>query len=265
MIKTGLWLELEAAIGFIVGLGLGSLLGQRTVAVILMIVLEVILTPIAIRTQIPHFINVQRGIVGVATAHLEPGQLPLAFGGGGHDYRRHRIHHHRRLRHPRLAHRMDRPRRLANDDQRRLNAQEAAGSRPTADNAEMPWLDTPTPTVRIRRRVHHPALPPRHRSHANPEPGHATADWVRSRSLASGTPRRACSTLVRPSTSRRVSWGTLVLIGASLRRFVPVASKVQTPRLLQFVGMAPTCCRSPNTSRTTHCSAILPFSTMNQS
>ena len=87
MIKTGLWLELEAAIGFIVGLGLGSLLGQRTVAVILMIVLEIILTPIAIRTRIPHFINVQRGVVGVATAHLEPGQLPLAFGGGGHDFR----------------------------------------------------------------------------------------------------------------------------------------------------------------------------------
>jgi hypothetical protein len=87
MIKTGLWLELEAAVGFIVGLGLGSLLGQRTVSVILMIVLEVILTPIAIRTKIPHFINAQRGIVGVATAHLEPGQLPLAFGGGGQDYR----------------------------------------------------------------------------------------------------------------------------------------------------------------------------------
>jgi len=87
MIKTGLWLELEAAIGFVVGLGLGSLLGQRTVAVILMIVLEIILTPIAIRTHIPHFINAQRGIVGVATAHLEPGQLPLAFGGGGQDFR----------------------------------------------------------------------------------------------------------------------------------------------------------------------------------
>jgi hypothetical protein len=83
MIKTGLWLELEATIGFIVGLGLGSLLGQRTTAVILMIVLEVILTPIAIRTRIPHFINAQRGIVGIATARLEPGQLPLAFGGGG--------------------------------------------------------------------------------------------------------------------------------------------------------------------------------------
>ena len=87
MIKTGLWLELEATVGFMVGLGLGSLLGQRTVAVILMIVLEIILTPIAIRTRIPHFINAQRGIIGVATAHLEPGQLPLAFGGGGQDFR----------------------------------------------------------------------------------------------------------------------------------------------------------------------------------
>ncbi|HEU5270419.1 MAG TPA: hypothetical protein VFU36_10900 [Jatrophihabitans sp.] len=87
MIKTGLWLELEATIGFIVGLGLGSLLGQRTTAVVLMIVLEIILTPIAIRSRIPHFINGQRGIIGVATAHLEPGQLPLAFGGGGRDFR----------------------------------------------------------------------------------------------------------------------------------------------------------------------------------
>jgi len=29
MIRTGLWLELEAAIGFIVALGLGSLLGSE--------------------------------------------------------------------------------------------------------------------------------------------------------------------------------------------------------------------------------------------
>ena len=87
MVKTGLWLELEAVIGFTVGLGLGSLLGQRTVAVILMIVLEVILTPIVIRAQIPHMANLQRAVVGVATAHLEPGQLPLALGGGGRDYR----------------------------------------------------------------------------------------------------------------------------------------------------------------------------------
>jgi hypothetical protein len=87
MIKTGLWIELEATIGFLVGLGLGSLLGQRTVGVILMIVLEVVLTPIVLRVKVPHLDNLQRAVVGVATAHLEPGQLPLAFGGGGHDYR----------------------------------------------------------------------------------------------------------------------------------------------------------------------------------
>jgi type IV secretory pathway protease TraF len=87
MVKTGLWIELEAAIGFLVGLGLGSLLGQRTVAVVLLIVLEIVLTPIVIRVRIPHFENLQRAVVGVATAHLEPGQLPLAFGGGGRDFR----------------------------------------------------------------------------------------------------------------------------------------------------------------------------------
>ncbi len=81
MVSSGLWLELEATIGFIVGLGLASLLGQRTVAVILIIVLEVILTPIISMHVIPHFINVERGVVGLATAHLEPAGLPLAFHG----------------------------------------------------------------------------------------------------------------------------------------------------------------------------------------
>jgi hypothetical protein len=83
MIKTGLWLELEAAVGFIVGLGLASLIGQRTVAVILMIVLELILTPIVATHVIPHFVNLERGVVGLATAHLTPGGLPLPFAGGG--------------------------------------------------------------------------------------------------------------------------------------------------------------------------------------
>jgi hypothetical protein len=73
MIKAGLWIELEATIGFVVGLGLGSLLGQRTV----------ILTPIFSKNQIPHLLNLQRAVVGLATAHLEPGGLPLVFGGGG--------------------------------------------------------------------------------------------------------------------------------------------------------------------------------------
>jgi hypothetical protein len=84
MIKTGLWLELEALIGFVVGLGLGALLGQRTVAVIMMIVLEIILTPIFSRANIPHFINLQRAVVGLATAHLEPAGLSVRiFGGDG--------------------------------------------------------------------------------------------------------------------------------------------------------------------------------------
>ncbi len=83
MVRSGLWLELEAVIGLIVGLGLGSLIGQRTVAVIIMIVLEVILTPVLSRAHIPHLINLQRGVVGLAMSHLEPYGLPLLFGGGG--------------------------------------------------------------------------------------------------------------------------------------------------------------------------------------
>jgi hypothetical protein len=83
MVRSGLWIELEATIGFVVGLGLASLLGQRTVAVILMIVLEIILTPILSLHVIPHLMNLQRGVVGLAMAHLEPGGLPLAFGGRG--------------------------------------------------------------------------------------------------------------------------------------------------------------------------------------
>jgi hypothetical protein len=83
MIKSGLWLELEAVVGFVVGLGLGSLIGQRTVAVILLIVLEVVLTPILSRARIPHLSNLQRSVVGLATAHLTPGGLPVLGGGGG--------------------------------------------------------------------------------------------------------------------------------------------------------------------------------------
>jgi hypothetical protein len=83
MIYTGVWIELEAAIGFAVGLGLGSLIGQRTVGVVLMIVLEVVLTPILSRVHIPHMINLQRAIVGLATAHLAPSGIPVLGGGGG--------------------------------------------------------------------------------------------------------------------------------------------------------------------------------------
>lgn len=83
MVRTGLWIELEAAVGFIVGLGLASLIGQRTISVILMILLEVILTPLLLRAHIPHMINAQRSIVGVAMDHLGPAAMPIALGGGG--------------------------------------------------------------------------------------------------------------------------------------------------------------------------------------
>jgi len=83
MIDVGLWIALEATIGFTVGLGLASLMGQRTVPVILLIVLELILTPLFSRHIIPHLVNLERGIVGVAMVHIEPGGLPTPFGGGG--------------------------------------------------------------------------------------------------------------------------------------------------------------------------------------
>ncbi len=83
MIDVGLWIALEATIGFTVGLGLGSLMGQRTVPVILLVVLELILTPIFSRHVITHLLNVERAIVGIAMLHIEPGGLPTPSGGGG--------------------------------------------------------------------------------------------------------------------------------------------------------------------------------------
>jgi len=83
MVDVGLWITLEATIGFIVGLGLASLMGQRTVPVILLVVLELILTPIFSRAVIAYMLNVQRALVGVAMLHIEPGGLTTPFSGGG--------------------------------------------------------------------------------------------------------------------------------------------------------------------------------------
>jgi hypothetical protein len=75
MAGSGLWLELDLAIGFTVGLGLGSLMGQRTVPVILLIVLEIIITPILTDHVLPGFLDGQRLVVGVAMAQLKPAAL----------------------------------------------------------------------------------------------------------------------------------------------------------------------------------------------
>jgi ABC-type transport system involved in multi-copper enzyme maturation permease subunit len=83
MVKIGLWLELEVAIGFLVGLGLGSLMGQRTLATILMIVLQLVITPILAANVIPYFINGQRLIVGIALDQLRPIGLGTVGGGPG--------------------------------------------------------------------------------------------------------------------------------------------------------------------------------------
>jgi hypothetical protein len=83
MVKIGLWLALDVGIGFLVGLGLGSLTGQRTLSTVLMIVLEIIVTPILTRVEIPYFINGQRLVFGVAMAQLRPEGLASGTGGGG--------------------------------------------------------------------------------------------------------------------------------------------------------------------------------------
>ena len=85
MARIGLWLELEAGIGFLVGLGFGSLTGQRTTTTIVLIALEIIVTPLLARVQLPYFIDGQRLIVGIAMDQLRPARLapPGTPQGGG--------------------------------------------------------------------------------------------------------------------------------------------------------------------------------------
>jgi hypothetical protein len=83
MVKAGLWLELEIGIGFLVGLGLGSLMGQRTVPIILLVVLEIIVTPALAGHVIPYFLDGQRLVVGVAVDQLRPAVLAANPVGGG--------------------------------------------------------------------------------------------------------------------------------------------------------------------------------------
>jgi len=83
MAKIGLWLELEAGIGFLVGLGLGSLTGQRTTTTIALIALEIIVTPLLAGARIPYFINGQRLLPGVAMDQLRPAGLASANTAGG--------------------------------------------------------------------------------------------------------------------------------------------------------------------------------------
>ncbi len=80
MIGAVLWLELDAAVAFILALGLASLMGQRTVPLILLIVFQMIVTPILSTVAIPHLLDMQRWFVGLAMERLMPSALPLGFG-----------------------------------------------------------------------------------------------------------------------------------------------------------------------------------------
>ena len=86
MVKIGLWIELDVGVAFLVGLGLGSLLGQRTVPIIILIALEIIVTPILAAHVIPYFLDGQRVVVGIALDQLRPAGLAAgqdAQGGPG--------------------------------------------------------------------------------------------------------------------------------------------------------------------------------------
>jgi hypothetical protein len=83
MAKIGLWIELYVGVGFIVGLGLGSLIGQRTVPIIVLIALEIIVTPILAAHVIPYFLDGQRLVVGIPLDQLRPAGLAVGQGGPG--------------------------------------------------------------------------------------------------------------------------------------------------------------------------------------
>ena len=83
MAKIGLWIELEVTLGFIIGLGLGSLTGQRTVTVIVLVALQIIVTPLLSSAVIPYFLNGQRLFVGVAMQQLRPAALISTTGHHG--------------------------------------------------------------------------------------------------------------------------------------------------------------------------------------
>jgi hypothetical protein len=55
-------------------------MGQRLAPVILIIVLQMILTPILAFAAIPHLQALQRSFVGLAMAHLQPSGLPIFSG-----------------------------------------------------------------------------------------------------------------------------------------------------------------------------------------
>jgi len=81
MVRAGLWLELEVIIACVFGLGFASLMGQRMVPIILMIVYQIIFRPFLLSTKVLHLINLQRLLViELAVAHFEPAGIGINYG-----------------------------------------------------------------------------------------------------------------------------------------------------------------------------------------
>ena len=80
MIRTGLWLELEVVIAYVFGLGFASLMGQRMVPIVLMIMYGIVFRPFLLSTKGLHLINLQRPLViELAVAHFEPAGIGMNY------------------------------------------------------------------------------------------------------------------------------------------------------------------------------------------
>ena len=62
---------------------MGSLTGQRTTTTIVLIALEIIVTPLLAVVQRPYFINGERLVVGIAMDQLRPAALGPGAGAAG--------------------------------------------------------------------------------------------------------------------------------------------------------------------------------------
>ncbi len=80
MVRTGLWIVLQGAVGFIVGLGFSSLTGSRTLPLVLMLLSYLVLSPFFL-IPIPHLVNLQRLVVILAMYRLEPSALGFVVPG----------------------------------------------------------------------------------------------------------------------------------------------------------------------------------------
>ena len=80
MVRAGLWLELEVIVAYVFGLGFASLVGQRMVPIVLMIVYEIVFRPFLLSTKGLHLINLQRPLVlELALAHFEPAGIGINY------------------------------------------------------------------------------------------------------------------------------------------------------------------------------------------